>query len=77
VINREVTTTFYIRNAALRRHHHGKDQYWSDEMQQEPGWYYWSCFPGCLPDSEPMGPFASEQDALDDAQDDNDEEENV
>lgn len=22
-----------------------------------PGWYYWFCFPGCLPDSEPMGPF--------------------
>src|ERR1017187_2208461 len=23
----------------------------------EAGWYWWSCFPGCLPDSEPNGPF--------------------
>ena len=32
------------------------------------GWYYWFCFPGCLPDSEPVGPFATEADALADAQ---------
>jgi len=31
------------------------------------GWYYWACFPGCLPDSDPIGPFESEQAALDDA----------
>ena len=32
------------------------------------GWFWWTCFPGCLPDSEPVGPFATEQDAIDDAQ---------
>ena len=32
------------------------------------GWYWWSCFPGCLPDGDPIGPFASEADALADAQ---------
>lgn len=21
------------------------------------GWYWWSCFPGCLPDGDPLGPF--------------------
>lgn len=31
---------------------------------QEEGWYWWLCFPGCLPDSEPDGPYASEADAL-------------
>lgn len=31
------------------------------------GWYYWYCFPGCLPDSMPTGPFATEADALADA----------
>jgi hypothetical protein len=31
-------------------------------------WYYWPCFPGCLPDGEPVGPFASEAEALADAQ---------
>lgn len=30
------------------------------------GWYYWFCFPGCLPDGEPIGPFNTEQDAIDD-----------
>ena len=32
----------------------------------EPGWYWWACFPGCLPDSEPFGPFATEADAIED-----------
>jgi hypothetical protein len=32
------------------------------------GWYWWACFPGCLPDGDPSGPFASEQDAINDAQ---------
>jgi hypothetical protein len=31
------------------------------------GWYYWYCFPGCLPDSDPVGPFATEDEALADA----------
>ena len=33
------------------------------------GWYWWACFPGCLPDSDPFGPFETEQEALADAQD--------
>lgn len=31
------------------------------------GWYWQTCFPGCLPDSDPIGPFASEDEALADA----------
>lgn len=31
------------------------------------GWFYWFCFPGCLPDSEPFGPFESREAALADA----------
>lgn len=31
------------------------------------GWYWWNCFPGCLPDSDPSGPFDSEAAALADA----------
>ena len=27
----------------------------------EPGWYWWAIFPGCIPDSEPSGPFVLEQ----------------
>lgn len=39
------------------------------------GWYYWFCFPGCLPDSDPVGPFATEAEALEDAQSQATEEE--
>ena len=34
------------------------------EQFSEPGWFWWACFPGCLPDGEPIGPFDSEEDAL-------------
>lgn len=41
---------------------------WSKEFGfDEPGWYWWSCFPGCLPDSEPCGPFDSKSAAAFDA----------
>jgi hypothetical protein len=35
----------------------------------EAGWYFWYCFPGCLPDSEPYGPYATEAEAVAAAQD--------
>jgi hypothetical protein len=44
------------------------------ESEDEPGsfcdtgWYWWACFPGCIPDGPPMGPFGTEADALEDAQ---------
>jgi hypothetical protein len=28
------------------------------------GWYYWFCFPGCMPDSEPSGPYDTEEAAI-------------
>ena len=39
-----------------------------DGCPMEPGWYWWACFPGCLPDSEPNGPFKTEAEAISDAQ---------
>lgn len=36
----------------------------------EPGFYYWFCFPGCLPDSDTFGPYAAENEALEAARDD-------
>ena len=36
------------------------------------GWYWWSCFPGFMPDSDPFGPFESYEAALADAQQDAD-----
>jgi len=44
-----------------------------DAMVEEEGirggYFWWSCFPGCLPDSDPVGPFDTEAEALADAQD--------
>jgi hypothetical protein len=40
-----------------------------------PGWYWWPCFPGCVPDGDPMGPFATEQDALFDVKERSDDAE--
>ena len=31
------------------------------------GFYWQSCFPGCLPDSDPVGPFQTEAEAIADA----------
>jgi len=31
------------------------------------GWYWHTCIPGCLPDSEPSGPFATESEAVENA----------
>lgn len=47
----------------------------TEEMQDEmgeyysPGWYWWACFPGCLPNGDPNGPFDTEDQARMDAQD--------
>ena len=52
--------TFYRAAAAIRADD------WRDEDGElmGEGWYVWSCFPGCLPDGEPMGPFGTEAEAL-------------
>jgi hypothetical protein len=40
--------------------------YSGDLEGEEPGWYYWFCFPGCIPDSEPTGPFQTQEEAIED-----------
>ncbi len=37
------------------------------EAVDAPGFYWWPCFPGCLPDSDAVGPFETEAEALADA----------
>jgi hypothetical protein len=44
---------------------HGNTVVVNDEGEPfPPGWYWWSCFPGCLPDGEALGPFDTEAEAL-------------
>ena len=42
---------------------------WHDGEQwgAQPGWYWWACFPGGVPDGEPVGPFAYSRQAHQDA----------
>lgn len=39
----------------------------ADGEPVRPGWYWWACSPGCIPDGEPAGPFAYSQQAHQDA----------
>jgi hypothetical protein len=52
-----------------------------DAMVEEQGitggWFWWSCFPGCLPDGPAIGPFATKAEALADAQENAIEEEDT
>lgn len=41
--------------------------YDGDGEPVKPGWYWWACFPGCLPDGDAVGPFATSRQALQDA----------
>ena len=49
-------------NAEMAEFGYDKDDYF------QPGWYWRACFPGCLPDGDPSGPFDSEEEAIQDAQ---------
>ena len=40
------------------------------ELNITGGWFYWYCFPGCMPEGLPIGPYASQRDAIDAAQED-------
>jgi hypothetical protein len=46
-----------------------------EESGTTGGWFWWSCSPGCLPDGPAMGPFESRQEALADAQEGCEDEE--
>lgn len=56
---------FYANTGALDEHE-GRDEY---DEPSAAGWYWWPCFPGCLPDGDAVGPFATEAEALQDARD--------
>lgn len=47
----------------------GCAQYDGDGDALSPGYYWQACFPGCLPDGDPNGPFDTYAEALADARD--------
>ena len=40
-----------------------------ENVTESEGWFWQTCHPGCLPDSDVMGPFKSEREAMEDATD--------
>jgi hypothetical protein len=62
---------FYVDHteAALNRRHVNQDHCSEEAGLTREGWYWWTCFPGCLPDGDANGPFDTEEEALEDAQD--------
>lgn len=36
-----------------------------DEHCITGGWFYQYCFPGCMPESSPFGPYKTQQEAID------------
>jgi hypothetical protein len=55
--------------ATMNSRERGKAIDWAVlESGETGGWYWWSCFPGCLPDGPPCGPFSTRAEALADAQ---------
>jgi hypothetical protein len=73
---------FFMSKSELAQWYGDKDSVWydlakedlecSDPMsidelaEQNEGYYWWSCCPGCLPDSDPNGPFLTELSASED-----------
>ena len=54
-------------DADVSEHGGGARNYGPDGEPVPAGWYWWPCFPGCLPDGAPCGPFATSQAAYADA----------
>jgi hypothetical protein len=44
---------------------HMEEMYLPEDLEptDRVGWYWHACFPGCLPDGEPCGPFETEDEA--------------
>jgi len=48
--------------------------FWSNSFAiaetSEKGWFWWPCFPGCLPNGDAYGPFSTSTEAYNAAQED-------
>lgn len=59
----------FVQYGSFEVFHHDGDEGHGGEtwLGCKPGWYWWPCFPGCLPDGEPSGPFPTAEGAYLDA----------
>lgn len=62
----------YHRFKEMDGEEHGSFEVFYDdgtETDMQAGYYWWACFPGCMPDGDPIGPFETEDEAIDNAND--------
>lgn len=63
---------FVTREGGVTERYGSFEVFYDDTTSEEeggPGWYWWPCFPGCMPDSEDAyGPFEDSEDAYEAAQ---------
>jgi hypothetical protein len=55
----------WINGRAIEVFYVGQD--WARAFGGSVGWYWWECYPGCLPDGEAFGPFPTSYRAYRDA----------
>jgi len=46
-------------------------EYLEEDETSLSGFYWQPCFPGCMPDGAPIGPFETEEEAIQDARGEN------
>ena len=56
---------FYLDGATVKEMNAEIIKYDAEASPWRAGWYYQSCFPGCLPDSDPFGPYNTSKQAYD------------
>jgi hypothetical protein len=40
------------------------DRWEESDTNTEPGWFWWPCLPGCIPDHDAVGPFSTSREAF-------------
>ena len=58
-------TNIEVFHSSMYGHDQELDEY--GDRAFPDGFYWWSCSPGCLPDSDPQGPFDTEAEATENA----------
>lgn len=64
---------FYVDVRQIEQDRVTNSALWQDGSKPDitsPGWYWWACCPGCLPDGEPQGPYETEAEAIEASKDD-------
>ena len=57
---------------------HDKAIEWAvEESGTDGGWFWWSCLPGCIPDGPAMGPFKTHAEAIADAREGTDDDDDM